>query len=151
MDSKKALMPKHQLVCPAGSLDGCHLALIEAVCSDRRVFAGEEHLVDARLDRSRVMEVHGAVIAYVGWRSARRLFLAGHRGFETVVAIYDVWTSNSHRERSRSGDVTMRGCAWPARTYQAGTSRKPMAVLDFARSPIYAWSAEMPGRHRFLS
>lgn len=69
---------------------GRRVALVEACCSDRGAVAGDLHLVDLRSSARTKIETSGIDVTYAEWRSDRLLVIAGHRGFETVVAKYDV-------------------------------------------------------------
>lgn len=81
--------PEHQLGGPAASPSGNLVAIVEAICSDRGLVAGNLHLIDATSGSVKRVDTGGVDIAYVEWRTERQLLLAGHRGFETVVAVYD--------------------------------------------------------------
>jgi dipeptidyl aminopeptidase/acylaminoacyl peptidase len=95
--------PEAQLGWPAASPSGSQIAIVEAICSDRWVVAGELRLIDPASRRVRLIETHGVDITYTEWRSERELLLAGHRGFETVVGVWDTasgtfaetWSSTS--------------------------------------------------------
>jgi dipeptidyl aminopeptidase/acylaminoacyl peptidase len=82
--------PQEQLGCPAASPSGKHLAIVEALCSDRGIVAGELRLITVSSGASRPVETGGVDITYTEWRGEERLLLAGHRRSETVVALYDV-------------------------------------------------------------
>jgi len=59
------------------------------VCSDRWIVAGDLLLIDAASGRVQRIDTQGVDITHTQWRSDRALLLAGHRGFDTVVAWYD--------------------------------------------------------------
>jgi dipeptidyl aminopeptidase/acylaminoacyl peptidase len=82
--------PKDQLGWPAASPSGRHLAVVDALCSDRWIVAGNLILIEPASDSARVVDTQGVDITYTEWRSDRTLLFAGHRGFETVVGLYDV-------------------------------------------------------------
>ncbi len=84
--------PADQLGWPAASPDGHHLALVEAICSDRGIVAGDLRLIDVGTGTVWTPDTGGVDITYLGWRDNRRLLAAGHRGLETVVGLYDVAT-----------------------------------------------------------
>lgn len=81
--------PKDQLGAPAASPSGEHLAIIEAVCSDRWVVAGELLIIERNSGNARRIDTRGVDISCIEWRSERQLLVAGHRGFETVVGLCD--------------------------------------------------------------
>ena len=87
-------VPRDQLGWPSGSPSGRHIAVVEAFCSDRWVVAGELSVIDAHNLEARKISTRGIDITYTEWRSDRHLMVAGHRGFETIIALYDVQTGD---------------------------------------------------------
>ncbi len=100
--------PQDQLGWPSGSPSGRHVAVVEALCSDRWIVAGDLRLIDTRSGEVRKVATKGIDITHTEWRSDRYLLLAGHRGFETVVALYDV-EANELEEVWRSEEITTSG------------------------------------------
>jgi len=100
-NSREIHAPRFQLGWPAASPSGKRLAVVEAVCSDRWLVAGDLLLIDTRSGDVRRIDTRGVDVTFTEWRSEDRLLLAGHRGFETVMGIYDdvarafteVWSS----------------------------------------------------------
>jgi Tol biopolymer transport system component len=92
-ESREIYKPKSQLGLPAASPSGRRLAIVEAICSDRLIVAGNLHVADTESGQVFRMDTQQVDITYVEWRSEEVLLLAGHQGFETVVGLYDV---NSH-------------------------------------------------------
>jgi len=98
---REVYRPQYQLGWPAASPSGKHLAIVESICSDRWVVAGDLALIDTKSGRIERVDTRGVDITYTEWRSDRHLLLAGHRGPETVVGLYDAdlrifderWTS----------------------------------------------------------
>lgn len=82
-------VPQDQIAWPAASPSGRHIALVEAVCSDRWIVAGDLYIFEAGTDARRKVDTRGVDISCTEWRSERSLLLAGHRGFETVIGVYD--------------------------------------------------------------
>ncbi|HVS78100.1 MAG TPA: S9 family peptidase [Steroidobacteraceae bacterium] len=101
-------VPQDQLGWPSASPSGRHIAVVEALCSDRWVVAGDLRLIDARTREARKVATRGIDICHTEWRSDRHLLLAGHRGFETVVALYDLETATLD-EVWKSGEITTGG------------------------------------------
>lgn len=95
--------PVDQLGNPAASPDGRHLAVIEAVCSDRSVVAGDLLVgtADRGLQRVPSLDVD---VTHFAWRDNRRVVAIGVRGFDTVVIEYDVEASTT-RELWLSADI----------------------------------------------
>jgi dipeptidyl aminopeptidase/acylaminoacyl peptidase len=81
---------RDQLGWPAASPSGNYLAIVEGLCSDRCIVAGEVRLIETFTGTSQRVDTGGVDITYADWRSEERLLLAGHRGFESVVGLYDV-------------------------------------------------------------
>jgi dipeptidyl aminopeptidase/acylaminoacyl peptidase len=81
--------PRDQTGCLSASPSGATIAFVDAVCSDRGYVAGSLHLVETKSGRSQYVDTRGVDVAYTEWRSEQHLLLAGHRAFETVVALYD--------------------------------------------------------------
>ncbi len=100
--------PQDQLGWPSGSPSGRHVAVVEALCSDRWIVAGDLRLIDTRSGEVKKVATKGIDITHTEWRSDRYLLLAGHRGFETVVALYDV-EANELEEVWRSEEITTSG------------------------------------------
>jgi len=98
-------VPESQLGWPASSPSGRHVAVVEAVSSDRWFVAGDLLVIDTRSREVRRVETAGIDITYAEWRTERQLLVAGHRGFETVVALYDAHTG-SFSELWRSDEIT---------------------------------------------
>lgn len=83
-----------QLGLPAGSPDGALLAVVEAVCSDRWVVAGDL-LVGAAGGPLERVDTVGVDVTATQWIDEHRLGILGIRGLETVAAIYDARTEKT--------------------------------------------------------
>ncbi len=88
--SREVYTPQDQLGWPSSSPSGRHIAVVEALCSDRWIVAGDLRLIDRQSGQVRKVPTRGIDVTHTEWRSERHLLLAGHRGFETVLALYDV-------------------------------------------------------------
>jgi len=106
--SREVYTPQDQLGWPGGSPSGKHLAVVEAVCSDRWIVAGDLRLIDTASGRVERINTRGVDITHTEWRSDRQLLLGGHRGFETVVGLYDV-VSKTFTEGWSSDDISVGG------------------------------------------
>jgi dipeptidyl aminopeptidase/acylaminoacyl peptidase len=82
--------------------------VVEAVCSDRWIVAGDLRLIDTLSGYLKRVDTHGVDVGYTEWRSDRHLLLAGHRGFETVVGVYDT-VKGEFAETWTSDDITTAG------------------------------------------
>ncbi len=96
--------PRDQIGLPAASPSGRFLAVVEAVCSDRWIVAGELYLADATFGRFARVDTNGVDVTCVVWCSEQTLLLAGQRGFETVVGVCDART-RKFVERWRSCEI----------------------------------------------
>jgi dipeptidyl aminopeptidase/acylaminoacyl peptidase len=105
---REVYMPRYQLGWPAGSPSGKWIAIVEAICSDRRLVAGDLRLIETATGKIQSADTGGVDITYTEWRSERELLLAGHRGFETVVALYDP-VSDTFSEVWSSRDISTGG------------------------------------------
>jgi len=106
--SRDIFSPQDQLGWPSASPSGRHIAVVEALCSDRWIVAGELRLIDTRSGEVRKPATRGIDVTHTEWRSDRHLLLAGHRGFETVVALYDV-EAGELEEVWQSEEITTSG------------------------------------------
>ncbi|MGH8295341.1 MAG: S9 family peptidase [Steroidobacteraceae bacterium] len=106
--SREVYAPQDQLGWPSGSPSGRHIAVVEALCSDRWIVAGDLRLIDRRSGEVRKCATKGIDVTHTEWRSDRHLLLAGHQGFETVVALYDV-QAGELEEVWRSEEITTGG------------------------------------------
>ena len=71
-----------QLGVPVASPDGSRAAVIEAVCSDRLIVAGDVLLVDPRTGEARRADTGGVDVTSLDWRTDDRLLYMGLRGRE---------------------------------------------------------------------
>jgi len=77
-------------------------------CSDRWIVAGDLLLIDTKSGKISRVDSHGVDITCAEWRSDRHLLLAGHRGFETVVSLYDA-SLDAFTELWSSRDIATSG------------------------------------------
>ena len=106
--SREVFSPQDQIGWPAASPSGKLLAIVEAICSDRWFVAGDLRVIDVTSGEIRRVDTQGIDITCTEWRSDRHLLLAGHRGFETVIAIYD-FVSETLTETWASRELTSSG------------------------------------------
>jgi dipeptidyl aminopeptidase/acylaminoacyl peptidase len=106
--SRPIYAPKHQMGWPAASPSGERLAVVEAICSDRWIVAGDLKLIETASGRVRRVDTAGVDVTYTEWRSDRHLLVAGHRGFDTVVGVLDA-AEDAFREVWRGHDITTGG------------------------------------------
>jgi dipeptidyl aminopeptidase/acylaminoacyl peptidase len=106
--SREMFAPQDQLGWPSSSPSGRHIAVVEALCSDRWIVAGDLRLIDTKTREVRKVATQGIDVTHTEWRSERHLLLAGHRGFETVVALYDI-QAGELEELWRSEEISTSG------------------------------------------
>jgi dipeptidyl aminopeptidase/acylaminoacyl peptidase len=106
--SREVFRPQDQLGWPTASPSGEHIAVVEALCSDRGIVAGDLRLIDTASGTVRRVDTHGVDITYTEWRSNTKLLLAGHRGFETAVGLCDA-ASGSFVQLWSSREITTGG------------------------------------------
>jgi dipeptidyl aminopeptidase/acylaminoacyl peptidase len=106
--NRTVYVPRDQLGWPAVSPSGQFLAVVEAVCSDRWIVAGELLLIDTHTGNVTRIDTKGVDVTFLEWRSERKLLLAGHRGYETTIALYDTGPG-TYQEIWSSDDVTAVG------------------------------------------
>jgi len=107
-DYQELYVPRDQLGWPSASPTGQHVAIVEAICSDRGLVAGDLLVIDPTLKAITRVNTNGVDITYTEWRSDRHLLVAGHRGFDTVVGVYDL-TSDQFGESWASREITSGG------------------------------------------
>jgi dipeptidyl aminopeptidase/acylaminoacyl peptidase len=73
-----------QLGWACASPGGRHAAVIEAICSDRVIVAGQLLLIDPASGDARAVDAHGVDVTWAAWRDDERLFAIGVRGLEPV-------------------------------------------------------------------
>jgi dipeptidyl aminopeptidase/acylaminoacyl peptidase len=84
-----------QLGVPVASPSGRRLAVVEAVCSDRLVVAGDPLLVDPETGETTRVETSGVDVTALTWRDDARLLFAGIRGLHSVVGEYNARTGET--------------------------------------------------------
>jgi dipeptidyl aminopeptidase/acylaminoacyl peptidase len=83
-----------QLGLPEGSPDGKHIAVVQAISSDRGMTVGDLLLLDGT-GRQRHLDTCGADVSYLRWLDETRLSFAGLRGLDSVVGVADVRTGRT--------------------------------------------------------
>ncbi len=130
-ESRELYTPKDQLGWPAASPAGKQLAVVEAVCSDRGIVAGDLLLIDVISGQRERIDTREVDVSHVEWRSERTLLIAGHRGFETVVMLHEagktkqIWHSAEITSTSRFASVSGWGTTGDCVLLAEGYSRAP--------------------------
>lgn len=89
-DTRKLLGSDVQLGLPAGSPDGRWVAVVEAVCSDRWLVAGDLLLVETATGAVRRLDTRGTDVTYLEWVDAERLGYVGLRRLDSVAGVITV-------------------------------------------------------------
>jgi dipeptidyl aminopeptidase/acylaminoacyl peptidase len=76
-----------QLGLPAGTDDGMKAAVVEAVCSDRWIVAGDLIVLDLVAGTRCTVDTAGTDVTAAGWIDASRLGYAGQRHLDSVAGI----------------------------------------------------------------
>lgn len=104
--------PQDQLGWLSGSPDGATVALVEAVCSDRWIVAGDLRIIDLQSGNVQKVATRGIDVTFTQWRDNNRLLVAGIRNFESVIAEVNA-SSLETRELWRSEDLNCQGLFYP--------------------------------------
>ena len=84
--------PIYQLGGPVASPDSRHVAVIEALCSDRLIVCGEVRLIELATGHVRRLDTAGVDVTQLTWRDNATLVFVGHRGLQTVLGEIDLAT-----------------------------------------------------------
>jgi dipeptidyl aminopeptidase/acylaminoacyl peptidase len=79
-----------QLGLPAGTSDGTRAAVVQAVCSDRWIVAGDLILLDLVAGTRCAIDTAGTDVTAVQWIDGRRLGYVGQRHLDSVAGIAEV-------------------------------------------------------------
>ena len=86
-----------QLGWPTATPDGREVAVVEAVCSDRWVVAGDLLTIDVETGEASPVDTRGVDVSDVRWRADGSLTWVGARGLDTVLgdAGGDLWVGHA--------------------------------------------------------
>lgn len=124
--------PRAQLGWPAGSPRGGTVAVVEAVCSDRWLVAGDVRLIDPGTGSVRTLDTAGVDVSGLQWIDERRLGYTGVRGLETVVGWYD--TESGTRTELLCAQTTS-GRRYPEATFAPGGTTA-LVLEGYDRPPV---------------
>ncbi|WIV54052.1 S9 family peptidase [Amycolatopsis nalaikhensis] len=79
-----------QLGLPTGSPDGKWVTVVEAVCSDRWLVAGDVLLVETATGAVRRLDTRGADVTHLQWIDAERLGYVGLRRLDSVAGVIGI-------------------------------------------------------------
>lgn len=127
---------RDQLGLPAGSPDGRHHAIVEAVCSDRGIICGSVSLFRDAAVLPDTLDLAGVEVSDLVWRDDNRLLYAGLRGAETVVGEYELSSARTC-EIWASEEITIGG--WYPRAAPIGDADALAVVEAYERQPAVAF------------
>ncbi|OQW59808.1 MAG: hypothetical protein A4S17_02660 [Proteobacteria bacterium HN_bin10] len=100
--------PRDQLGWLSASPSGNNLAVVEAVCSDRTIVAGQLLILSAQSGEVTVANTGQCDAVSTAWRDDRTVLITGARAFANLVLIYDT-ASNTPAELWSSETETPSG------------------------------------------
>ncbi len=108
-----------QLGLPAGTSDGSRAAVVQAVCSDRWIVAGDLILLDLVAGTKCAVDTGGTDVTAVQWIDGTRLGYVGQRHLETVAGIVDA--GHGPLPESMTGkELVVSEQSWASWFYPAG-------------------------------
>ncbi|NIJ35644.1 dipeptidyl aminopeptidase/acylaminoacyl peptidase [Sphingopyxis panaciterrae] len=104
--------PTDQLGALAATKGGATVAVVEAVCSDRNIVAGDVRLIDVASGAIARPAALGGDVVQLSWRNEDELLFVAAAGPETVIGLLDRAAETS-RELWRGGERTPSGAMFP--------------------------------------
>jgi len=108
-----------QLGLPAGTPDGTRAAVVQAVCSDRWIVAGDLILLDLVAGTRCAVDTAGTDVTAVEWIDQRRLGYLGQRHLDSVAGIADAG-DGPLPETISAREVAASARSWASGFYPAG-------------------------------
>ncbi len=108
-----------QLGLPAGTADGSRAAVVEAVCSDRWVVAGDLILLDLVSGTRCAVDTAGTDVTAVQWIDGTRLGYIGQRHLDSVAGIADAGAATLPESVSAK-ELLASAQSWASWFYPAG-------------------------------
>src|SRR5262249_29032809 len=137
---------------------GRHVAVVQALCSDRGVLAGRLMLLDADDEGSVVVDTGGADVSCVRWIDERRLGYFGQRNLESVCGVVSMPTRSA--EELHSSTLSLGGGRYPDGMFtpagdivfiRSAYQVPPEVVLVRAGRAMVLASTKHSGTTRFLA
>jgi dipeptidyl aminopeptidase/acylaminoacyl peptidase len=128
--------PTHHLGFVCASPSGASAAVVEAICSDRTIVAGDVVLMNVQAGSTRRLTADGVDVSALCFLDEQRLMFAGHRSFETVLGVIDI-TSGAVRILWASSHVTFGSFRYPELAPLPG-ERVVSQVEGFTSRPVLA-------------
>jgi dipeptidyl aminopeptidase/acylaminoacyl peptidase len=108
-----------QLGLPAGTADGRRAAVVQAVCSDRWIVAGDLILLDLIAGTRCAVDTGGTDVTAVQWLDRTRLGYIGQRHLDSVAGIADAG-EGPLPETITTSELAASGRSWASGFYPAG-------------------------------
>jgi dipeptidyl aminopeptidase/acylaminoacyl peptidase len=108
-----------QLGLPAGTSDGTKAAVVEAVCSDRWIVAGDLVMLDLAAGTRCAVDTAGADVTGVQWIDGTRLGYTGQRHLDSVAGIADAG-EDPLPETITAKELVASAQSWASWFYPAG-------------------------------
>jgi len=117
-----------QLALPAGTSDGSRAAVVQAVCSDRWIVAGDLILLDLATGTRCAVDTAGTDVTSVQWIDGTRIGYFGQRHLDSVAGIADA--GEERLPESITGkDLVASGQSWASWFYPAGAFMSETEVI----------------------
>ena len=119
-----------QLGLPAGTADGSRAAVVQAVCSDRWIVAGDLILLDLVAGTRCAVDTGGTDVTAVEWIDRTRLGYVGLRRLDSVAGIADAG-GGPLPDTLTAGELAVSARSWASGFYPAGafTSDGQLVVI----------------------
>lgn len=104
--------PEHHLGWVCANPSGSQVAVVEAICSDRTIVAGDIVLLSIDGSASRRLDAAGVDVTALRFIDDGHLMFAGHRSFETVLGLIDI-ASGEVRQIWVSSELTFGNARYP--------------------------------------
>ena len=117
-----------QLGLPAGTSDGSRAAVVQAVCSDRWIVAGDLILLDLVTGTRCAVDTAGTDVTAVQWIDGTRIGYFGQRHLDSVAGIADA--GEERLPESITGkELVASGQSWASWFYPAGAFTSEAEVI----------------------
>jgi dipeptidyl aminopeptidase/acylaminoacyl peptidase len=130
-----------QLGLPAGTADGTKAAVVQAVCSDRWIVAGDLIVLDLQAGTRCAVDTAGTDVTAVQWIDQSTLGYIGQRHLDSVAGVADTG-AGPLPESITARELLTSGQSWTSWFYPAGafTSADRLVVIrhDYERPPEIA-------------
>jgi dipeptidyl aminopeptidase/acylaminoacyl peptidase len=117
-----------QLGLPAGTPDGRRAAVVEAVCSDRWIVAGELILLDLVAGTRCAVDTAGTDVTAIQWIDGTRLGYTGQRHLDSVAGIIDAG-QGPLPETITAKELAASAQSWASWFYPAGAFTSDSRVI----------------------